>query len=178
MYTMICTKSPFFPPFSTSIIPRLPFHLHISSLPIMRLRRAPILGPHIIRKRLGLLVIVRPVAVLLAVAVVRVRVVGRADVLHAVDAAALGAAFDGAVAGHIEPDCDVAVGRVAGAAGELLVAGRVDDDGVVEGAFATSIQWFHVEDVDTLHFAEDFEALEAGGLVEVGGDGARFGAGG
>ena len=29
---------------------------------------------------------------------------------------------------------DVAVGWTAGAAGELFVAGRVDDDGVVEGA--------------------------------------------
>lgn len=44
--------------------------------------------------------------------------------------------------------------------------------------FTTSVQRFHVEDVNALHFAEDFEALEAGGLVEVGGDGARFGAGG
>ena len=39
--------------------------------------------------------------VLLAVAVVRVRVVGRSDVLHTVDAAAFGAAFDGAVAIHL-----------------------------------------------------------------------------
>ena len=42
--------------------------------------------------------------------------------------------------------------------------------------FPTRIQRLHVEDVDALHFAEDFEPLEAGGLVEVGGDGARFGA--
>ena len=41
------------------------------------------------------------VAVLVAVSVVGVRVVGRSDVFHAVDAAALGAAFDGAVAGHL-----------------------------------------------------------------------------
>lgn len=44
--------------------------------------------------------------------------------------------------------------------------------------FPTSIQRFHVEDIDALHFAEDFETLEAGGLVEVGWDGAGFGAGG
>lgn len=97
----------------------------------MRLRRPPILWPHKIRKRLRLLVVVRAVAVLL---VVRVRVVRRADVLHAVDAAALGAAFDGAAAGHIEPANDVAVGWEACAPGELLVTGRVDNDGVVEGA--------------------------------------------
>ena len=67
----------------------------------MRLRRPPILGPDEVGERLGLLVVVRAVGVLLAVAVVRVRVVGRADVLHAVDAAALRAALDGAVAGHL-----------------------------------------------------------------------------
>ena len=63
----------------------------------MRLRRPPVLGPHIIRKRLRLLVTMRRVAV----PAVRVRVVGGADVLHAVDAAAFGAAFDGAVAVHL-----------------------------------------------------------------------------
>ena len=76
----------------------------------MRLRRPPILWPHKIRKRLRLLVVVRAVAVLL---VVRVRVVRRADVLHAVDAAALGAAFDGAAAGHLV--------RVEGWVSELFV---------------------------------------------------------
>lgn len=35
---------------------------------------------------------------------------------------------------YAEPVDDVAVGWVAGAAGELLLAGGVDDDGVVEGA--------------------------------------------
>ncbi len=40
----------------------------------------------------------RAIAVLLAVSVVRVRVVGRSDIFHAVDATAFGAAFDGAVA--------------------------------------------------------------------------------
>lgn len=34
----------------------------------------------------------------------------------------------------------------------------------------------HVEDVDALHLAQDFEALETGGLLEVGGDGAGFAA--
>jgi len=35
---------------------------------------------------------------------------------------------------YAEPEDDVAVGWVAGAAGELLVAGGSDDDGVVEGS--------------------------------------------
>ena len=63
----------------------------------MRLRRPPILGPHVVGKRLWLLVAM----VLFAVAVMRVRVIGRSDVFHAVDGAAFGAAFDGAVAGHL-----------------------------------------------------------------------------
>lgn len=67
----------------------------------MRLRRPPILGPHEIRKRLWFLIIVCAVAMLFAVSVVGVRVVGRADVFHAVDATAFGAAFDGAVARHL-----------------------------------------------------------------------------
>ena len=71
----------------------------------MRLRRPPILGPDEIRKRLWFLIAVCAVAMLFAmlfaVSVVRVRVVGRANVFHAVDATAFGAAFDGAVAPHL-----------------------------------------------------------------------------
>jgi hypothetical protein len=37
---------------------------------------------------------------------------------------------------------------------------------------ARGIQRPHVEDVDAVHLAEDFEALETGGLLGVGGDGA------
>ena len=44
--------------------------------------------------------------------------------------------------------------------------------------FPTSIQRFHVEDVNALHFTEDFETLETGGLVDVGGDGTGLGSGG
>jgi hypothetical protein len=62
-----------------------------------------------------------------------VPVVLRAHVFHLVYAAALGAALDGAVAGHDEPCDDVGVGGAARAAGVLLVAERLDDDGVVEG---------------------------------------------
>ena len=46
------------------------------------------------------------VCVAVLVVVVGVRVVGRANVLHAVDAAALGAAFDGAGAGHLSFFCE------------------------------------------------------------------------
>lgn len=60
---------------------------------------------------------------------------GRADVLHLVDGAALGAALDGAVAGSGEPDDDVRVGRVASAAEVLLVTERLDGDGVLKSAW-------------------------------------------
>jgi hypothetical protein len=72
------------------------------------------------------------VNVVLAVVVV-VAVLG-ADVLHLVDGTALGAALDGAVAGGGEPDDNVRVGRVAGAAKVLLVTEGLDGDGVVERA--------------------------------------------
>ena len=74
----------------------------------MRLRRPLVLGPHEVGKRLRLLVVVRRVAV---VVVVRVRVVGRSDVLHAVDAAAFAAAFDGAGAGHLVVRAEVVCQR-------------------------------------------------------------------
>lgn len=57
-----------------------------------------------------------------------------ADVLHLVDGTALGAALDGAVAGGGEPDDNVRVGRVAGAAKVLLVTEGLDGDRVVERA--------------------------------------------
>lgn len=71
--------------------------------------------------------------VVLAVVVV-VAVLG-ADVLHLVDGTALGATLDGAVAGGGEPDDNVRVGRVAGAAKVLLVTEGLDGDGVVERAY-------------------------------------------
>lgn len=42
---------------------------------------------------------------------------------------------------------------------------------------ARGIERAHVEDVDALHLAEDFETLEAGRLLDVGGDGAGAGTG-
>lgn len=65
--------------------------------------------------------------------VVVVRVLGT-NVVHLVDTTALGAALDGAVAGAGEPDDVVGVGRVAGATEVLLVAVRLDNNGVVEGS--------------------------------------------
>jgi hypothetical protein len=59
---------------------------------------------------------VRALVVGLVVVVVAVAVVLGADVLHLVDAAALGAALDRSVAGGGEPDDDVGVGGRAGAA--------------------------------------------------------------
>jgi hypothetical protein len=44
--------------------------------------------------------------------------------------------------------------------------------------FPAGVEGRHVEDVDALHLSQDFEALQAGGLFEVGGDGAGRGAGG
>ena len=38
-------------------------------------------------------------------------------------------------------------------------------------AFPARVQGAHVEDVDALHLAEDFETLETGGLFNIGGDG-------
>lgn len=86
------------------------------------------------------LVVVRTVgAVVNIVAVVAVAVgvvaLGRANVLHLVDGAALGAALDGAVAGSGEPDDNVGVGRVASAAEVLLVTEGFDGNGVLDGAW-------------------------------------------
>jgi hypothetical protein len=60
------------------------------------------------------------VVLAVAVAVVVVALLG-SDVVHLVDGTALGATLDGAVAGGGEPDDDVRVGRVTGAAKVLLV---------------------------------------------------------
>lgn len=40
------------------------------------------------------------------------------------------------------------------------------------------VEGLHVEDVDALHLSEDFETLETGGLVNVGGDGTGLGTSG
>lgn len=86
-----------------------------------------------------------------------------------------------------DPQNVVRVGWVAGATDVLLVTGRVDDDGVLRGACihqpwpclsgtarhteTAGVQGPHVEDVDALHLSEDFETLETGGLLGIGGNG-------
>lgn len=40
------------------------------------------------------------------------------------------------------------------------------------------VEGLHVEDVDALHLSEDFETLETGGLVNIGGDGTGLGTSG
>ncbi len=66
--------------------------------------------------------------------IVRMRVLGRPNILHLVDTAALGAALDGAVARDGQPDGDVRVGWAAGAAAVLLFTEGFDDYGVVHCA--------------------------------------------
>ena len=114
----------------------------------------PILRPHKICKRLWLLVVMMSIIVS-----VRVRVVGRADIVHFEDVAAFGAALDGAIAGHLswglvgglclggggiwvkerkaygKPDRNVRVGRYTCASGILFVAEGSNDDRVVEGSW-------------------------------------------
>jgi len=106
------------------------------------------------------------------VVVVMVVVVLGANVLHLVDAAALGATLDGAVAGHTQPCDTVGVGGESGAAGKLLVAGRLDHDRVLHRAEAAGVEWAHVENVNTLHLSENLETLKTGSLLEIGGDSA------
>lgn len=76
---------------------------------------------------------------------------------------------------YAKPVNNVRVGRVAGAAGELLLAGGAHGDRVVHGALAARIERPHVEDVDTLHLSENLETLETSGLLEVGGNGTGLG---
>lgn len=72
------------------------------------------------------------------VVVVSVRVVGRAHVVHLVGRTTLHAARLGLFAGESDPENVVGVGREAGAAHVLLVASRVDNDGVLWGACNSS----------------------------------------
>jgi hypothetical protein len=102
-----------------------------------------------------------------------------------------------------EPDRNMGIGRVAGAASILLVTKRLDNNRVVERAcnpaisknrfeppvaplgktdaaqrtFAGRVQWPHVEDINALHLSQDLQPLETGGLLEVGGDGTRWSSG-
>jgi len=66
--------------------------------------------------------------------VVRV-VVGRANIMHLVRRTALHAASHGLFTGKGDPEHFVRVGRAAGAANVLLVAGGIDHNGVLHGAY-------------------------------------------
>jgi hypothetical protein len=97
------------------------------------------------------------------------------------------------VSAYGDPENLVGVGRAASAADVLLVASRVDGDGVLERAYNSSaifylngacirtdtagIQRPHVEDVDSLHLSEKFQTLETSGLLEIGRDGSGLGTG-
>lgn len=70
---------------------------------------------------------------------------------------------------------DVRVGREAGATSELLITGGADNDGVLHGSQAGGVQRAHVENVNTLHLAQNFQTLQTGRLLEVGGDSAGSG---
>lgn len=174
----------------------------------------PVLGLDEVGEGLGLLE-----AVVVAVGVV----VLRADVLHLVNAAALGAPLDRALAGHLrtgvmsagtshtgpEP-CRWVSGehsprarRRCGSQPEHRCNRRTAprrQSGPSRGCRAClpaisppsslshSCRWSwltlprgverpHVENINALHLAEDFEALKTGRLLEIGGDSARLGTG-
>lgn len=57
-----------------------------------------------------------------------------ANIIHLVDASALGAALNGAALADGEPDGGVGVGGVASASEVALFTEGLDGDGVVEGA--------------------------------------------
>jgi hypothetical protein len=65
------------------------------------------------------------------VVAVSVGIIRRADIVHLVRGSALHATSLGLLARKRDPEDVVRVDRVAGAADVLLVAGGVDDDGVV-----------------------------------------------
>lgn len=76
---------------------------------------------------------------------------------------------------YAEPGDYVRIGRGSSAASILLVAGRSDHDWVLHGSRAAGIKRAHVENVNTLHFTEDFQTLQTSSLLEIGrnGTGAR-----
>jgi hypothetical protein len=148
-----------------------------------------VLGLDVIGKGLGLLKLRRVVVVVIIL---------RTDVVHLVDAAALGASLDRALAGelnsqcqqftsvrpgrekkkvktHAEPVNTVRVGGETSATSELLVTSRSNHDGVLHRSKAGGIKRAHIEDVDTLHLTENLQTLETSGLLEIGRDGTGGG---
>ena len=74
-------------------------------------------------------------AVVVTVIVVAVAIILWANVLHLVHASALWAALNGSIAGCCEPDDNVGVYWISGAAEILLVTEGLDGDGVFERAW-------------------------------------------
>lgn len=110
-----------------------------SETPVSRLS---VLGPHEICHRLGLaleVMLTICIGVGVVVVVVAVSIVSWADVFHLVDASALGAALDRAVARGGEPEDNVRVHGNTGAADVLLVTEGLDNDRVVHGACAAIV---------------------------------------
>lgn len=62
-------------------------------------------------------------------------------------------------------------------AGEVLplFTETLDDDWVIHGPPARSVQWLHVENVYTIHFPENFETLKTSRLLVVCRHGTRGG---
>jgi len=100
--------------------------------------------------------------------VIVVSVVLSSDVVHLVDGSALDAALVWAVLGDGEPFGLVRINRETSASEVLFLAHRLNDNWVLHGSETGSIQWLHVENVDSLHLTQDFETLQTGGLLEIG----------
>lgn len=66
-----------------------------------------------------------------------------------------------------QPFDPVRINREPRTAGVLLVAKRAHDDRVVERAQPGRVQRLHVEDIDALHFPQNLEPFQAGGLFIV-----------
>jgi len=114
------------------------------------------------------LIVVHTISVcVVAVVIVSVGVLGRAKIFHLQDVATFRASLDRAVAGHCEPDGVVRVSGVAGTASILLITEALDDNWVVQRAFARGIQWLHVEDINALHLSQNLQSLQPSRLLEI-----------
>lgn len=115
--------------------------------------------------------------VAVVVVTVAVAIILGSDIFHLVNTATFGASFHRSLTGHAEPCNNVRVGWVASAASVLLITSRLDHDGVVDGSFSRSIERSHIEDIYTVHLAENFQSLQTSRLLEIGRDGSGGGTG-
>lgn len=72
---------------------------------------------------------------------------------------------------------DMRIGRVTGAAGQLLVSRRANHDWVFHGTLAAGIERAHVKDINALHLAKNLQSLQTSRLLEIGRNGAGSSAG-